>query len=169
MLRVTILPWSSDVAEMYARLRGDRECNGARLDSMDMLMAAHSGAMGTLSPPATAPSQLDIPPCLKTEDSSEAQALAPALQARLKNVAGKGKTLVASPNHSAFNSSNALGAAQGGMSIAAGFGWASTGLVATALAIIGLALMLLALWLDKKVSQLSEEKVLHSVRSTVTE
>ncbi|GAB3555003.1 type II toxin-antitoxin system VapC family toxin [Noviherbaspirillum agri] len=48
LLRVEILPWDSDAAESYARLRADCERNGTPLGSMDMLIAAHSVAAGTV-------------------------------------------------------------------------------------------------------------------------
>ena len=53
-------------------------------------------------------------------------ALVPALQTRLMRVAGRSQTLAAALNHSAFNVSNALGAAAGGAGISTGLGWAST-------------------------------------------
>jgi Arabinose efflux permease len=68
-------------------------------------------------------------------------ALVPALQTRLMNVAGEAQTLAAALNHSAFNISNAIGASLGGLSISMGFGWASTGLVGSMLALAGVVLM----------------------------
>lgn len=46
LLRVDILPWDSDVAEVYARLRADCENDGKPLHAMNMLIAAHSVAVG---------------------------------------------------------------------------------------------------------------------------
>ena len=66
-------------------------------------------------------------------------ALGPALQIRLMDVAGDAQTLAAALNHSAFNMANALGAWLGGVSIAAGLGWTSTGWVGALLAVGGLA------------------------------
>jgi DHA1 family inner membrane transport protein len=66
-------------------------------------------------------------------------AIAPALQIRLMDVAGDAQTLAAALNHSAFNLANALGAWLGGVAIAAGFGWTSTGWVGTLLAFAGMA------------------------------
>jgi DHA1 family inner membrane transport protein len=66
-------------------------------------------------------------------------ALGPALQIRLMDVAGDAQTLAAALNHSAFNLANALGAWLGGVSIAAGLGWTSTGWVGALLAMGGLA------------------------------
>ncbi len=65
-------------------------------------------------------------------------ALATVLQTRLMDVAGEAQSLAAALNHSAFNVANALGPWLGGMAVAAGFGWPSTGLVGCALALCGL-------------------------------
>ncbi|MEI9985227.1 MAG: MFS transporter [Aliidongia sp.] len=56
-------------------------------------------------------------------------ALATVLQTRLMDVSGDAQALPAALNHSAFNTANALGPWLGGMAIAAGFGWTSTGWV----------------------------------------
>ena len=74
-------------------------------------------------------------------------ALGTVLQTRLMDVAGDAQSLAAALNHSAFNIANALGPWLGGMAIAAGYGWASTGLVGAALALGGLAIWALAAWL----------------------
>jgi MFS transporter, DHA1 family, inner membrane transport protein len=65
-------------------------------------------------------------------------ALATVLQTRLMDVAGEAQSLAAALNHSAFNIANAIGPWLGGMAIAAGFGWTSTGLVGCGLALCGL-------------------------------
>ncbi|WP_291377880.1 MFS transporter [Demequina sp.] len=52
-----------------------------------------------------------------------AQALAPAIQTRLMDVAGDSQTLAAAVNHSALNIGNSLGAALGGAVISAGLGY----------------------------------------------
>jgi DHA1 family inner membrane transport protein len=65
-------------------------------------------------------------------------ALVPALQIRLMDVAADAQTLAASLNHSAFNIANALGAWLGGVAIAAGLGWASTGWLGALLSVAGL-------------------------------
>lgn len=69
-----------------------------------------------------------------------AVALGPALQIRLMDVAGDAQTLAAALNHSAFNMANALGAWLGGVTIAAGYGWTSTGWVGLLLALGGLGI-----------------------------
>jgi DHA1 family inner membrane transport protein len=68
-------------------------------------------------------------------------ALGTVLQTRLMDVAGDAQALAAALNHSAFNTANALGPWLGGMAIAAGLGWTSTGLVGCALALAGLAVL----------------------------
>ena len=73
----------------------------------------------------------------------------PALQTRLMDVAGDAQTLAAALNHSAFNVANALGAFFGGLSITAGYGYASVGLVGAAMTLVGLGVFALSLSLDK--------------------
>jgi MFS transporter, DHA1 family, inner membrane transport protein len=65
-------------------------------------------------------------------------AVVPGLQTRLMDVAADAQTLAAALNHSAFNIANALGAWTGGLAIAAGYGWTSTGWVGTLFALGGL-------------------------------
>ncbi|NAT60657.1 MFS transporter [Pseudomonas syringae pv. actinidifoliorum] len=77
-------------------------------------------------------------------------ALVPALQVRLMNVAGEAQTLAAALNHSAFNISNAVGATLGGLSIAGGYGWASTGWVGAALAVFGIIFFAISIRLEKR-------------------
>ena len=64
--------------------------------------------------------------------------LAAVLQTRLMDVAGDAQALAAALNHSAFNTANALGPWLGGMAIAAGYGWTSTGWVGCGLALAGM-------------------------------
>ena len=75
-------------------------------------------------------------------------ALATVLQTRLMDVAGDTQSLAASLNHSAFNTANALGPWLGGMAIAAGYGWTSTGLVGCALALAGFVIWCVAYALE---------------------
>ncbi|MBZ5487487.1 MFS transporter [Halomonas aquamarina] len=77
-------------------------------------------------------------------------ALAPSLQTRLMDVAGDAQTMAASLNHAAFNGANALGAWLAGLVISAGFGWSSTGLVGTGLALCGLGIFFLGKWLEAR-------------------
>ncbi|MEI2417712.1 MFS transporter [Orrella sp. JC864] len=66
-------------------------------------------------------------------------AMGPTLQIRLMDVAGDAQMLAAALNHSAFNLANAMGAWLGGLAIAAGFGYPSTGWVGALLAVAGMA------------------------------
>jgi DHA1 family inner membrane transport protein len=72
------------------------------------------------------------------------------LQTRLMDVAGEAQTLAAALNHSAFNTANALGPWLGGLAIAAGYGWTSTGWVGMALALGGLAVWAVSWWLERR-------------------
>jgi DHA1 family inner membrane transport protein len=76
-------------------------------------------------------------------------ALATVLQMRLMDVAGDAQSLAAALNHSAFNVANALGPWFGGLAIAAGFGWTSTGWVGCGLALGGFAAWVIALITDR--------------------
>jgi len=67
-------------------------------------------------------------------------ALGTVLQTRLMDVAGDAQALAAALNHSAFNTANAIGPWLGGLAIAGGFGWTSTGFVGCGLALGGLAI-----------------------------
>lgn len=77
-------------------------------------------------------------------------ALVPALQVRLMSVAGEAQTLAAALNHSAFNISNAVGASLGGLAIASGLGWASTGWVGAALAVLGIGCFALSVFVERR-------------------
>lgn len=71
------------------------------------------------------------------------------LQTRLMDVAGDAQTLAAALNHSAFNTANAVGPLLGGMAVAAGFGWTSTGWVGVGLTLGGFAVWVAA-WLSQR-------------------
>lgn len=86
-------------------------------------------------------------------------AIGTALQTRLMDVAADGQTLAATLNHAAFNIANALGALFGGMAIAAGLGWSSTGPVGAVMAVVGLALFLVSVWLERRDSGWTPETV----------
>lgn len=76
-------------------------------------------------------------------------ALVPALQAHMMNIAGDAQTLASSLTHSAFNISNALGAAFGGWAISAGGSWISTGWVGVVFSAIALSLMYFSVHINK--------------------
>ena len=48
LIRVDIMPWDSDAAEAHARLRTSCENEGTSLGTMDILIAAHSVAVGAV-------------------------------------------------------------------------------------------------------------------------
>lgn len=75
------------------------------------------------------------------------------LQTRLMDVAGDAQTLAAALNHSAFNFANALGPLLGGMAIATGWGWTSTGYVGMGLALGGFAIWVIAYVTGRKLSE----------------
>jgi DHA1 family inner membrane transport protein len=77
-------------------------------------------------------------------------AVGPALQTRLMDVAGDAQTLAAALNHSAFNVANALGAWFGGLAIAAGYGFASTGWVGAAMSVGGLAVFAVSFMAERR-------------------
>ncbi len=77
-------------------------------------------------------------------------AVVPGIQTRLMDVSGDAQTLAAALMHSAFNLANALGAWLGGLSIAAGYGWTSTGMVGAVMAVFGIVIFLLSVSLDRK-------------------
>jgi DHA1 family inner membrane transport protein len=79
-----------------------------------------------------------------------AGALGPVLQTRLMDVAGEAQALAAALNHSAFNTANALGPWLGGLAIAGGYGWTSTGWVGALLALGGLAILGVAVLVDRR-------------------
>ena len=75
------------------------------------------------------------------------------LQTRLMDVAGDAQTLAAALNHSAFNTANAIGPLLGGMAVAAGWGWTSTGWVGVALSLGGFAVWVVAWLTGRKTGQ----------------
>ncbi|MCD2325052.1 MFS transporter [Sphingomonas sp. IC-56] len=85
-------------------------------------------------------------------------ALGPVLQTRLMDVAGDAQALAAALNHSAFNTANALGPLLGGMAVAAGWGWSSTGYVGSALALGGLLVWCLAMLSDRRIRRRAEQR-----------
>ena len=72
---------------------------------------------------------------------------------------GEAQSLAAALNHSAFNMANALGPWLGGMAIAAGFGWTSTGWVGSALALGGLAVWAISRALQEKAQATDHRRI----------
>jgi DHA1 family inner membrane transport protein len=74
----------------------------------------------------------------------------PPLQARIIALASAGPNLASTSIHSAFNVANSLGAWLGGLTIAAGFGYASPNLVSAGLAGLGLVLAVVSMRLGPR-------------------
>jgi DHA1 family inner membrane transport protein len=72
------------------------------------------------------------------------------LQLRLMDVAGEAQTIGAALNHASLNIANAAGAWLGGLVIAAGFGYRSTGVVGAAMAVAGFAVLVVAAVLQRR-------------------
>ncbi|MFP5068724.1 MFS transporter [Pseudonocardia nantongensis] len=81
--------------------------------------------------------------------SFSSTATTPALATRLMDAGREGPTLGAALHHAAFNVSNALGAAVGGLVLAAGWGWTSPAAVATILPLLGLATLAVAVRMER--------------------
>lgn len=48
LLRVTVLPWDSDAARQYGRLRADLESAGRPMGNLDLMITAHALAAGAV-------------------------------------------------------------------------------------------------------------------------
>ncbi|MDJ0378911.1 MFS transporter [Cryobacterium sp. PH31-L1] len=83
-----------------------------------------------------------------------ASALSPTIQARLMDVAHESQSLAAALNHSSLNVGNALGAALGGVAIAAGFGYLAPVWIGVTLSGLGVLLTLLTFTIDRRRRQL---------------
>ncbi|HEY3432755.1 MAG TPA: MFS transporter [Rhodocyclaceae bacterium] len=77
-------------------------------------------------------------------------ALVPPLQMRVMEAASEAPGLASSVNIGAFNLGNAVGAAAGGWAISAGLGYSAVPLVGAMIAMVGLALVLVPLWLRRQ-------------------
>ena len=75
--------------------------------------------------------------------------LVPLLQTRLLDVAHEGQALAAALNHSTLNTANALGAWLGSVVLAAGWGYGAPSLVGAGLAVLGVAVALSSLLLER--------------------
>jgi len=71
LARVTVLPWTAEVAEAYAELRAACEADGATLAPMDMMIAAHAKAL------TLAAAQKGDQAILVTRDGAFSRACAP--------------------------------------------------------------------------------------------
>lgn len=79
--------------------------------------------------------------------------LVTCLQMRLMDVAGDAQTLGAALNHASLNAANALGAWLGGLVIGAGLGLLAPSWVGAALAVCGLGVLMVSVWLGRRTGQ----------------
>jgi MFS transporter, DHA1 family, inner membrane transport protein len=77
-------------------------------------------------------------------------ALSPGLQTRLMDVAHDAQTLAAALNHAALNIANAAGAWLGGCVIAAGLGYTAPAALGAGLAVAGVLLFMVTVWLSRR-------------------
>ncbi len=76
--------------------------------------------------------------------------LMPALQTRLMDVARNGQSLAAALNHAVLNIGNAFGAWLGGLVLAAGLSYAWPSRVAIVLPLIGLGVLAVGRWVERR-------------------
>ena len=74
----------------------------------------------------------------------------PALMGRLIDFAAEGPSLAAASFHSAFNVANAVGAALGGVVLAAGLGYDAPAAVGAVLPLIGLGVLAISVALERR-------------------
>lgn len=74
----------------------------------------------------------------------------PALMGRLIDFAAEGPSLAAASFHSAFNVANAVGAALGGVVLAAGLGWSAPAAVGAVLPLLGLGVLAVSVGLERR-------------------
>jgi DHA1 family inner membrane transport protein len=127
-------------------LVGARLADKALMPTIGGLLVWSALVLGAI--PFTAPYTVAI--CINVFLLGTVVALGPALQIRLMDTAGDAQTLAAALNHSAFNIANALGAWLGGVAIAAGLGWTSTGPVGVLLAFGGLVVFAASAWTRRR-------------------
>lgn len=81
---------------------------------------------------------------------ASASALSPAIQTRLMDVAGDSQSLAAAINHASLNIGNSLGAALGGVVVAAGLGYLSPTWLGLVLVVPGVLLAVLSVALQRR-------------------
>jgi DHA1 family inner membrane transport protein len=84
-------------------------------------------------------------------------ALAPAIQARLLDVAGDSQTLAAATNHASLNLGNSLGAALGGVVIAGGLGYLAPTYVALMLIVPGVVFAVISAVAERRTLAKAQE------------
>ena len=134
------------VGMVSGNLVGARLADKALMPTIGWLLAWSVFVLAAI--PFTAPYTLAI--CANVFLLGTIVAIGPALQIRLMDTAGDAQTLAAALNHSAFNTANAMGAWLGGVAIANGLGWTSTGWVGVLLAFGGLAVFWASLAMQRR-------------------
>jgi MFS transporter, DHA1 family, inner membrane transport protein len=76
--------------------------------------------------------------------------LAPSIQTRLMNVAGDSQTLAAAINHASLNIGNSIGAALGGVVVAAGLGYLSVTWIGLVLCVLGVLIAAVSLGVERR-------------------
>jgi DHA1 family inner membrane transport protein len=134
------------VGMVAGNLLGARLADKALMPTIGGLLAWSALVLAAI--PFTAPYPVAI--CINVFLLGTVVAIGPALQIRLMDTAGHAQTLAAALNHSAFNTANALGAWLGGVAIAGGLGWTSTGWVGVVLSLGGMAVFAASLWMQRR-------------------
>jgi DHA1 family inner membrane transport protein len=83
------------------------------------------------------------------------QITVPSIQLRLLDVAGEYQSIGAALNHSALNVGNSIGAALGGVVIAAGFGYAAPAWLGIILSALGILIAMASFAMDKQTVSLA--------------
>jgi DHA1 family inner membrane transport protein len=91
-------------------------------------------------------------------------AVCPAVQTRLMDVAGDAQTVAAALNHSAFNCANAAGAWCGGLAIAHGMSLQSTGPVGALLALGGIVVLGVSVWLERRPARSAQLHIVYNIQ-----
>jgi DHA1 family inner membrane transport protein len=77
-------------------------------------------------------------------------ALSPAIQTRLMNVAGDSQTLAAAINHASLNIGNSIGAALGGVVVAAGLGYLAVTWIGLVLCVLGTLVAVISFGVERR-------------------
>ena len=83
--------------------------------------------------------------------------MSPCIQTRLMNVAGESQTLAAAINHASLNIGNSIGAALGGVAVAAGLGYLSVTWIGLVLSALGVIIAVISFGVERR--------TLHGARS----
>ena len=121
----------------------DRDVKAALLSLFGLLIVSLVGLVLTASNPVGLFGFLFL-------IGGSAAALSPGIQVRLMDVAHDSQSIAAALNHSALNTGNAVGAALGGVTVAAGLGYTSPAIVGVGLSVAGLLIALASFGLDRR-------------------